>query len=136
MVNLEVNGNITAQQMSDITIENSNSKTYIVSFNVTGPTGDTGYGIMAIPISSVPPGSSPTIYIDNQKVEYQGYGQDANNFYVWYITHFSTHEISIVFAAGSSVPEFPLSVVLLIFASLTVSAAILFTLKKHKIGKS
>jgi vacuolar-type H+-ATPase subunit I/STV1 len=29
----------------------------------------------------------------------QGYTQDADNYYVWYTTHFSTHQIKIMFTS-------------------------------------
>ena len=32
----------------------------------------------------------------------QGYTQDTNNYYVWYTTHFSTHQISIIFTSTTS----------------------------------
>ena len=35
--------------------------------------------------------------MDNKIVPEQGYTQDANNYYVWYIVHFSTHRIFIEF---------------------------------------
>ncbi|HLN88676.1 MAG TPA: hypothetical protein VK253_01275, partial [Candidatus Binatia bacterium] len=41
-----------------------------------------------------------------QQCQNQGYTEDTKNYFVWYTTHFSTHEVSIVFL--SKVPqEFP-----------------------------
>jgi hypothetical protein len=48
----------------------------------------------------------PTIYIDGKIAENQGYTQDAANYYVWYTTDFSTHQISIAFTdAQGYIPE-------------------------------
>ena len=44
------------------------------------------------------------MYIDGQPAQNQGYTQDNDNYYVWYTTHFSTHQISIVFTASSPNP--------------------------------
>jgi hypothetical protein len=50
----------------------------------------------------VPYGTTPIVYIDNQPAENQSYTQDTNNYYLSYTTHFSTHQISIIFSADSS----------------------------------
>jgi hypothetical protein len=102
-----------------------------VSFTVTGQSGTTGFGNITIPKSAVPYGTTPTINIDGQPASNQGYTQDSNNYYVWYTTHFSTHEVSIVFTAKSSIPEFP-SAIIGIAALMAATAAILFYTKKPK----
>jgi tungstate transport system substrate-binding protein len=47
-------------------------------------------------------GNTPTVYIDNQQISNQGYTQDTENFYVWYSTHFSTHQVIILFTQTQS----------------------------------
>jgi hypothetical protein len=102
-VNLTITGNITSSQMSNVTITtNQSANTTTLSFTVTGENGTTGFSNVTIPISEVPYGTTPTIYIDGQIAQNQGYTQDANNYYVWYTTHFSTHKISIVFTTITS----------------------------------
>jgi hypothetical protein len=54
---------------------------------------------MTIPKNDVSYGSNPVVYIDGQQALNQGYTEDANNFYVWYTTSFSTHQVSIQFIA-------------------------------------
>lgn len=44
------------------------------------------------------------VLIDGQEAQSQGYTQDTDNYYIWYTTHFSTHEISIVFTATNPTP--------------------------------
>jgi hypothetical protein len=84
--------------MSNVTIATDNYiSTTTVSFTVTGESGTTGFGNITIPKSAVPYGTTPTIDIDNQPTQNQGYEQDTNNYYVWYTTPFSTHQVSIVF---------------------------------------
>ncbi|MGD0996522.1 MAG: hypothetical protein ABR909_13500 [Candidatus Bathyarchaeia archaeon] len=53
----------------------------------------------------------------------QGYAQDANNFYVWFTTQFSTHQVTIQFA----VPPMPsaISLGLVLAIVITVAAIIL-----------
>ena len=102
-VDLAISGNITSSQMSNVTITTNQSATSTtVSFTVTGESGTTGFSNITIPKSAVPYGTTPTIYIDDQPAQNQGYTQDTNNYYVWYTTHFSTHQISIVFTKTSS----------------------------------
>jgi len=73
-----------------------------LSFTVIGENGTTGLGNITIPKSTVAYGTTPTIYIDDQPAQDQGYTQDANNFYVWYTTHFSTHKVTIMFTSTST----------------------------------
>jgi len=102
-VNLAISGNITSSQMSNVTISTDQfDNTTTVSFTVTGESGTTGFSNITIPISAVPYGTTPVIYIDGQPAQNQGYTQDSSNYYVWYTTHFSTHQISIVFTTSSN----------------------------------
>ena len=121
-VTLAIKGNITDSQISQaaIAFDQSTNNT-VVSFEVTGESGTTGFCNITIPKSAVPYGTIPTIYIDKQKASSQGYGQDANNYYVWFTTHFSTHQISIVFSNPASQNE---NIGLLQIAILGVMAAV------------
>jgi hypothetical protein len=131
-VDLAVRGNITNAQISNVTIATAKSTTTTtVSFTVTGETGTTSFGNITIPTSAVPYGTKPTIYIDGQPAQDQGFTQDSNNYYVWYSTHFSTQEVSIVFTAKSSIPEFP-SAIFVITALVAATTAILLHTEKRK----
>jgi len=99
IVNLSISGNVTSSQISNVTIATNQSAAITTfSFNVTGETGTIGFSNMTISKSTVPYGTTPTIYIDNQTAQTQGSASDNINYYVWYTIHFSTHEISIVFS--------------------------------------
>ena len=99
---LSISGNITSSQISDVSITtNQSALTTSLSFTVTGVSSTTGFGNITIPKSAVPYGNSPTIYIDGQPAQSQGYTQDSNNYYVWFTTHFSTHQVSITFLSTS-----------------------------------
>ncbi len=101
-VELGISGNVTSSQMTNVTIAtNQTVKTTIVSFTITGENGTSGFSNITIPKGSVPYGTTPTIYIDGQPAQNQGFTQDANNFYVWYTTHFSTHKVTIQFVVSS-----------------------------------
>jgi YVTN family beta-propeller protein len=131
-VELTINGNVTGTQISSITIAtNQSAELTTFSFTVTGQSGTTGFSNITIPKSVVAYGTTPTIYLDGQPASNQGYTQDDNNYFVWFMTQFSTHQVSIVFAVGSSIPEFP-SINLLLFASLIISVTIMLTLRKRK----
>jgi len=147
-VNLAISGNITSTQMSNVTITtNPSAKTTTVSFTVTGESGTTGFSNITIPKSAVPYGTTPTIYIDGQTAQDQGYTQDSNNYYVWYTTHFSTHTISIVFTTtlsptssptlSSTQEPFPIVAVAAVSGALAVvvvvvGAGLFVYFKKHK----
>jgi parallel beta-helix repeat protein len=105
-VELAISGNITSAQIVNVTIAtNQSARTTTVSFTITGESGTTGFSNMTIPKGSVTYGTKPTIYIDSQMCQDQGYTEDNYNYYVWYMTHFSTHEVSIVFTENSASPS-------------------------------
>jgi hypothetical protein len=89
--------------MSGITLAaNQTAASTILSFTLTGQSGTVGYSNITIQKSDVPYGTTPSIYIDNQPAENQSYTQDTNNYYLYYATHFSTHQMSIIFTTESS----------------------------------
>jgi hypothetical protein len=138
IVDLAVCGNVTCSQMSNVTIAtNQSATTTTISFTVTGESGTTGFGNVTIPKSALPFGTTPTIYIDGQAAQNQGYTQDANNYYVWYTTHFSTHQVSIVFTTSSS-SSLPLEAIYGVAATVVIGAivAVVLVLRKSKKGKS
>ncbi len=101
-VDLTINGDIARSQISNLTLAtNQTSQSTTLSFTVTGASGTTGFGNITLPKNDVPYGTSPTIYIDGQPAQSQGYTQDSNNYYVWFTTHFSSHQISITFTSTS-----------------------------------
>jgi len=101
-IKLLITGNVTSQQITNLQITKSqSSETITVSFNVEGTNGDDGIGNFTIPKIAVDSGTAPKVYIDNAQAKSQGYSQDENNYYVWFTTHFSSHEVSIVFASVS-----------------------------------
>ena len=105
-INLSIAGNMTSQQITNIQITTSpSSKTITVSFNLKGTNGDEGTGNFTIPKSAVDFGTAPKVYIDNTQTADQGYCQDESNYYVWFTTQFSSHEVSIVFSASVSKAE-------------------------------
>jgi hypothetical protein len=136
-VELTINGNITSSQMSSITIAtNQSAASTKVSFTLTGTSSVAGFGNVTIPKSVVAYGTTPTIYIDGKPAPDQGFTQDANNYYVWYTTHFSTHQVSIVFTSKSS-SSLPLESIYGTATALAVVAifAVAVVLRKNKKGK-
>ena len=102
-VDLAISGNVTSSQISNVIITSYQpNATTTVSFTITGPTGATGFSNMTIPKPTIPYGTTPVVNIDGQPAPNQGYTQDANNFYVWYTTQFSTHQVTIRFTGSST----------------------------------
>jgi nitrous oxidase accessory protein len=136
-INLSINGNITSTQMSNITITtDQTAQTTTISFTVTGVSGDSGLSNITIAKDSIPYGTSPTVMIDGVQAENQGYTQDSLNYYVWYTTSFSTHQIRIVFAgqpAPVNAPLSPLLIAAVIAVIVLAIAAVLLLIKRsHK----
>ena len=105
-VNFGISGNITSSQMSNVTITTNQSALLIsVTFTLTGQDGTTGFSNLTIPKNNVQYGITPEIFIDSQRASIQGYTQDAYNYYIWYSTQFSTHQVKIQFALPSAFQE-------------------------------
>jgi uncharacterized repeat protein (TIGR02543 family) len=100
---LKLQGNISSSQISNVWLIPS-SKNTVLSFSVTGKSGTVGFTNITLPKSSVPAGTKPLVYIDGVLAANQGYTQDADNYYVWFTTHFSEHEISIEFTSDDATP--------------------------------
>ena len=137
---LNIEGNITSQQISSATLTtNQSAKTTTIGFTLTGPSGSTGFGNVTVPKSAVSYGTTASIFIDNQKAENQGFTQDADNYYIWYTTHFSTHEVSIVFTTNAQAQtQQPLGLVQIVIIGVSAILALaaiggfVFVLKKGK----
>jgi hypothetical protein len=97
----------------------------LVNFTVTGQSGSEGFGNLTLSKSAIPYGTTPTVYIDGQPAANQGYTEDANNYYIWFTTHFSTHEIAIQFiGAELSGQPLPLSTLLAILAVIVIACLV------------
>jgi hypothetical protein len=123
-IEIQITGNITASQISNATItSNQLNTTTVVSFIVTGPNATTGFGNMTIPKNAIAFGTTPIIYIDGQEATNMGYTQDSENFYVWYTTQFSTHQVAIQFEVPSTLQD--LSFISMLAIGVTVPEIIL-----------
>jgi len=96
-VELGINGNVTTQEMIYRPTTSDQNKETSFSFKITGPSGTIGFANMTIPKNAVANGSIPVVYIDDGQASDQGYVQDADNYYVWFTTHFSTHQLRLQF---------------------------------------
>jgi hypothetical protein len=102
-LNFTTYGNISASQISNAhMVTNQSAQTTNISFTLTGESGTIGFSNITIPNGAVAPGSSLRVFIDSQPAENQGFIQNNMNYYVWYTTHFSSHQIAIVFNTDST----------------------------------
>lgn len=77
---------------------------------------------ITVPKQDLLSATSPTVFINNQAVKNQGFTQDLNNFYVWYVSSVSTYELSIVF---QRTPDFLFSIPVVIITIALVAVIIL-----------
>jgi peptidoglycan/xylan/chitin deacetylase (PgdA/CDA1 family) len=105
-VDLTIRGNITSSQMSNVTIATSQTGiSTTLSFSVTGESGKIGFENITIPKRLVPSGATVTITNQGQPTQDHSFVEDNNNYYVWFTTHFSIHEISIAFTTTTYSPN-------------------------------
>ena len=107
---VEISGNITTEQFSNMTITPyQDTKTTIVEFALTGPNGTEGFCNLTLPKIAIPFGTNPVVYIDGIVAENQTLTQDFDNYYIAFTTHFSTHQIEISFTTESN-PYIPIPI--------------------------
>jgi hypothetical protein len=99
---------------------------------LTGQSGNTDVINLTIPKSAVQYESTPTVYVGNQITQDQGYKQDADNYYVWYTTHFSTHQVSIVFIVQTSKSELSLEPIPYFLVIILLAAIIVAVIKEKR----
>ena len=137
-VSLIVSGNITTAQLSNVTIStNEFATTTNVTFTLNGEAGTVGFGNITIPINAISNGAVPTVYIDGQLAQDWGYTQDNDDCYVWFTAHFSSHQISIVFAQNKTPMDFGWMQVAILgligaVAIIVVTTAVVFLTKRSK----
>lgn len=137
VINLAINGNITSSQITNVTLTTDQAAGKVtIAFNLTGPSGTSGFCNVTIPKTSVPINAAPLVYIDNQLCIDQGYTEDSDNYYVYYTTHFSTHTVAIEFTVGTVVgsgfPQWIIAVTVIV----CVLAVFGFAFAHRKRGKS
>jgi len=98
----QVSGEITASQYSSFVAHlDQNGHLASLTFTLTGPTGTDATGTIAIPKSLIPPGYVPELLIDGQQVQ-TTVTQDSTNFYITHTTHFSVHQVQLLFVQAST----------------------------------
>ena len=123
--------------MSNIAIAtNQSASATTLSFNLTGESGTIGFGSITIPKATITLGTKPTLYIDQQQAQDQGYSEDSNNYYVWYTVHFSSHEVTVVFTSQITLPStssMPTEIIYALAAVIAIAlvAAILVFMRKR-----
>jgi len=126
IVDLYIGGNITSSQISGATLSsNTASAKTTLTFTLTGPANTTGFGNLTIPKTSIVCRAAPQVLIDGTSCpdHDHGYAEDGANYYVWWMNHFSTHQMSVVFEGTVGVDNslwiYLISVVVLVIVALS-----------------
>ena len=64
---------------------------------------------MTIPKIAIQFGTNPVVFIDDLMAENQSFTEDSDNFYIAFTTHFSAHQIEILFTTESN-PYIPIPI--------------------------
>jgi uncharacterized repeat protein (TIGR02543 family) len=124
VTHLVIYGSLGGVDVSNATIstDQTASKT-TVSLTLTGQDSANGLYNITIPKTAIKFGSTPTIYINNQAAENQGFSQDSNNYYLWFTTNSNNYELSITFT-GQNSPQFWVAIIVATLAIILVAAII------------
>ena len=121
---LTIYGNIKDSDISDVTITNDQtSAETTINLTLLGQNGANSFCNITIPKNAIDYGSAPTVYVNSQIANNQGYTEDASNWYIWFNSQTNSYELSIVFSTSS---EFQIwAIVLIIVVSTALVLAIL-----------
>jgi hypothetical protein len=120
--------NVTMASNSTILDFDFNESLMQVSFNVTGPTGRTGYCNVTIP-KDLMEGNPWTVYVDDTDQTMQCQITENSTHTFIYVPHgYSTHTIQI--KGTSAIPEFQLLTIVPFFLLATLTAVITSRLKR------
>ncbi len=110
---LTIYGNIDDSEISNaILTKDQNTPQTTLSLTLIGQSGANNFCNLTVPRRAITSDTVPTVYINNQIVNNQGYLQDNNYFYVWYNTYLNTYDLSVVFSGKSDFPLWPIGIVI------------------------
>ena len=129
-VPIKLSGNITAAQLSQVFLSNTNG-VYSLSFSVSAINGTTGKVTLTIPKSAVPGGLLPEVSINGSPSSDESYTQNSGNYYVTFAANLGSQtNISIQFSHFVTL-NLDLVVVLVIVVAL-LAAALVLAFRKPK----
>jgi hypothetical protein len=106
---LTFQGDIASSSISGISISTDESNTTTtLSLAVVAQSDANNLNKITIPNSAILYGDIPTAFVNNDIAQNQGYAHDANNYYVWFKTPYSTYALTITFETKKPDPGFPI----------------------------
>jgi hypothetical protein len=110
---LTIYGNIKDSEISNAMLtKDQNTGQTTLSLTLIGQSGANSFCNLTIPRRAITSDTVPTVYINNQIVNNQGYKQDNNYVCVWYNSYLNTYDLSIVFSGKSDFPLWPIGIVI------------------------
>ena len=125
-VDIVVNGNLSLGLISLANLTSNQASTTNLTFTVTGEAGTNAFINVTIPKNAVTYGTTPTVYIGNQKVQNQSFAQNADNYYIWSAYHFDQPfygDLTIEFTSGTSSSVTP-PIFLIVIAAIIIAVAV------------
>ena len=120
---IEINGNFTASQLSNVNLNNSNGR-FTLSFLVNGKSG-AGKATITIPKNATAGGLTPNVMINGVREANQTFTQDANNYYVQFVSAFNGTSQSVAIELQGSTTDLRYYVVAVVLVAIVLSAIIL-----------
>jgi hypothetical protein len=131
-----VTGNVTGSQISGLLLTTFSNNSARASFTIAGLNGTVGFANITISKSDLPSGVKPVVYVDGNLAAYQGYTQDANNYYLWFSVHFSTHQVTVEFIQPGYNYTAILVIIAVVMALVVVASALFIMLSRRQRTRS
>ena len=129
---------ISNSTISELSFDSASNE---LSFNVSGPSGTTGYVNAYIPKSLINNIAGLKVYLDNSQIKYTVQSQ-SDGWLLYFTYHHSTHTVMISLGSSSAdpsssptaptAPEFPSLLTLLLLILLTSAGLVILKIKKNK----
>jgi len=134
LIPIQVSGNLTASQLSNVALKSGNAGEYTVSFNLTGPAGSNARATISIPKNSTSNGLVPTVFINGNKTIAQSFSQDASNYYVTFIASFAsgTQRVTIQLNQGAASIDVRYIIVVVVVIAIIAAGLVIATRGRNR----
>ena len=131
VTHIVIYGSLDGADVSNATISDDQSASQTtVTLTLTGQNNPDGLFNITIPKEAVKYGSIPTIYVNNQAAQNQGFTQDASNYYLWYTSYTENYELSITFS-GTHGTQIWVAIIVAVIATVLVIAIVIPKIRRQ-----
>ena len=131
VTHIVIYGSLDGADVSNATISADPSASQTtVTLTLTGQSSPDGFFNITIPKEAIKYGTTPTIYVNSQAAQNQGFTKDASNYYLWYTSYTQNYELSITFTGAPST-QIWVAIIVAVIATVLVIAIVIPKIRRQ-----